>query len=300
MSRLRKNTWATMVMGIGGWIALAATAVGADRPVAQILKDLDAVKVPKLDSRLMQNRSYMHTYASQRREAWDKRDLLIFELYKAAPKNERIPELMAERWGRKDDHSRGLIKEIDDVLAHNKDPKLKADGTFIKRGSTKSKKAPQEHLRIRSAEVMAVGRARVFLDGGDQVVDLGRCAPPGTRRRTGGRRPARRRGQLGGRGEVDHDEWFLADHPRVVARGVVVGVARAEFRLGTVVHSHPQPSRDHDGGVRELARAAADDRLHVGGPAPAGAEYRPPDSGAADVHHEQLAVLETPLVLGRA
>jgi thiol-disulfide isomerase/thioredoxin len=132
MSRMRKSPWAAMVLGIGGWIALAASALGADRSAAQILEELDSVKVPKLDARKMQNRSYMHSYTSQRQEAWDKRDVLIFELYKAAPRNGRIPALMAERWGRKDDHSRALLNEIDDVLAHNKDRKLKADGIFIK------------------------------------------------------------------------------------------------------------------------------------------------------------------------
>jgi thiol-disulfide isomerase/thioredoxin len=39
---------------------------------------------------------------------------------------------MAERWGRKDERYRALFKEVDDVLAHAKSPKLKAEAVFIK------------------------------------------------------------------------------------------------------------------------------------------------------------------------
>ena len=70
-----------------------------------------------------------------REEATKTRDKLILELYKAAPDNKRIPTLMAERWestppgGPQID---ALIKEIDDVLAHTKNDKLKVEGTYVK------------------------------------------------------------------------------------------------------------------------------------------------------------------------
>jgi signal transduction histidine kinase len=65
----------------------------------------------------------------------------------------------------------------------------------------------------------------MFLDGSDQVIDLVASPDPelDAARVAGHLRTA---GQLRGRGEVDDNEGLLADHPRVVAGGDVVGVAR--------------------------------------------------------------------------
>jgi thiol-disulfide isomerase/thioredoxin len=132
MSSVPKGTWAAVVLGVGGWIASTAAACQADRSAEPILKDLDAVKAPKFDARMAQSQSYLRRYHIKQRETWAKRDALILELSKAAPDHERLPELMAERWGRKDDRSKALIREIDNLLAHTKNVKLKAEGTFIK------------------------------------------------------------------------------------------------------------------------------------------------------------------------
>ncbi|HZW33492.1 MAG TPA: TlpA disulfide reductase family protein [Isosphaeraceae bacterium] len=132
MIRVAKGPWVVMMLGAGAWIASATWASGADRTAEQILKELDAVKAPALDAAKKPSQAALRRYQARQREAFSKRDELILELSKAAPNHERLPELMAERWGRKDDRSRALFREIDDVLAHTKDPKLKAEGTFIK------------------------------------------------------------------------------------------------------------------------------------------------------------------------
>jgi len=132
MSRIVKRTWVALVLGVGGWMASAGAAAGADRSAEQILKELDAVKAPTLDATKRPSQASLRRLHARQREASAKRDALILELYKAAPNHERLPELMAERWGRKDDRSRTLFREIDDVLAHTKDPRLKAEGIFIK------------------------------------------------------------------------------------------------------------------------------------------------------------------------
>src|SRR5262249_50701491 len=130
MSRFGKGTWAVMMLGVGAWIALAASAPAADRSAEQILKELDAVQAPALDAAKKPSQAALRRLQAKQREAFSKRDALILELSKAAPNHERLPELMAERWGRKDDRSRALFREIDDVLAHTQDPKLKAEGIF--------------------------------------------------------------------------------------------------------------------------------------------------------------------------
>ena len=132
MSRFGKGTRVVMMLSVGAWIALAERAPGADRTAEQILKELDAVKAPALDATKRPSQAALRRYHAKQREVAAKRDALILELYKAAPNHERLPELMAERWGRKDDRSRSLFREIDDVLTHTQDPKLKAEGTFIK------------------------------------------------------------------------------------------------------------------------------------------------------------------------
>ena len=120
---------------LGCVLASAALALGADRHASDILKDIDAVKMPVLDRTKVRDGAYVKDYVKQTQEATTARGKLILELYKAAPDNERIPTLMAERWestppgGPQID---ALIKEIDDVLAHTKNDKLKVEGTYVK------------------------------------------------------------------------------------------------------------------------------------------------------------------------
>jgi thiol-disulfide isomerase/thioredoxin len=123
--------WTALVLGVGGWVA-SAEAIGADRTAEQILKEIDAAAAPQLDAKRAQDSSYLRRFHAREQEAWAKRDLLALELYKVAPNHERLPVLMAERWSRKDERYRALFKEVDDVLAHAKNPKLKAEGVFIK------------------------------------------------------------------------------------------------------------------------------------------------------------------------
>jgi thiol-disulfide isomerase/thioredoxin len=114
-----------------GWVG-PAEVLGDDRTVEQILEDLDDAVAPKPDAKKVNDAAYLRRYRAREREALAKRDNLAIELYKAAPNHERLPELMAERWSRKDERYRGLFKEVDDVLAHTKNPKLKAEAIFIK------------------------------------------------------------------------------------------------------------------------------------------------------------------------
>ncbi|HMF36386.1 MAG TPA: TlpA disulfide reductase family protein [Isosphaeraceae bacterium] len=123
------------MLSLGCVLASAALALGADRPASEILKDIDAVKMPALDRSKLRDRVYVQEYVKQREEATKTRDKLILELYKAAPDNERIPTLMAQRWGSTPPGGPridALIKEIDNVLAHTKNDKLKVEGTYFK------------------------------------------------------------------------------------------------------------------------------------------------------------------------
>ena len=131
MTRVARGMWTAIVLGVCGWVASSA-AVAADRTAEQIIKDIDAAVAPKLDATKDEDASYMRRFRARERDILAKRDRLALELYKAAPNHKRLPELMAERWSRKDERYRGLFTEVDDVLAHTKNPKLKAEGIFIK------------------------------------------------------------------------------------------------------------------------------------------------------------------------
>jgi thiol-disulfide isomerase/thioredoxin len=130
MGRIVSATWVALVLGVVGWVAPAAP--GADRPAEQILKELDAVKAPAPEAMKKPSQAALRRARAKQHEAWARRDALILELSKAAPDHPRLPALLAERWGRKDERSRSLFREIDDVLARTQDPKVKAEGLFIK------------------------------------------------------------------------------------------------------------------------------------------------------------------------
>jgi thiol-disulfide isomerase/thioredoxin len=135
-----------------GFCFVAVSSVqAADRSAAQILKEIDAVKLPTLDSKKKTDRSAVVNNQIMRRESAQKRARLIRELYKVAPDNKRILPLMEERWstlgsqlekGKYDE----LIHELDDVLAHAKDRKLKIEASFnraqLKLNPVSSKRVP--------------------------------------------------------------------------------------------------------------------------------------------------------------
>jgi thiol-disulfide isomerase/thioredoxin len=109
----------------------------ADRPAEAILKEIDAVKPPVLDSKKKDDRAAIRDNQIRRREAAEKRARLIKDLYKVAPEHKRIGALLEERWntlgmnlekGRYDE----LVRELDGVLARSKDPKLKIEASFLK------------------------------------------------------------------------------------------------------------------------------------------------------------------------
>jgi thiol-disulfide isomerase/thioredoxin len=131
MTRFARGMWTAMVLGVCGWVA-SAEAIAADRTAEQILKDIDAAAAPELDAKKAQDPSFVRRFHAKERAVWAKRDLLALELFEAAPNHDRLPVLMAERWSRKDERLRGIFKEVDDVLARTKNPKLRAEAIFIK------------------------------------------------------------------------------------------------------------------------------------------------------------------------
>jgi thiol-disulfide isomerase/thioredoxin len=126
---------------LGGLVSLiailspAAESFPADRPVEQILKELDALQTPRPDAKKLNDQKYLQEFLPKRDEVWAKRAALILELYNVAPRHERTAKLMGERWA----HIVGpfpknldSLKVIDEILAKDNNPQLRIEGTYIK------------------------------------------------------------------------------------------------------------------------------------------------------------------------
>jgi thiol-disulfide isomerase/thioredoxin len=134
MRTFSRVTLVAVLLGAGGWTASFSSARGVDRSPEQILKELEDIKIPTLDASKKKDRTYVTQFLSKLQKATKKRDALILELYKADPDHERVPALMAERWSvRPYGLSAGkLHSEIDEVLAHTQNQKLKIEGTYAR------------------------------------------------------------------------------------------------------------------------------------------------------------------------
>jgi thiol-disulfide isomerase/thioredoxin len=122
-------------MLFGVMIAATATAMGADRSAQEILKELDAIKMPAFDAARRAEPGYMQSLQRQFMEAATKQDALITELFKADPDNDRLPILMSAHWRRMPPvgpNAAKLNKELEDVLAKSHNEKLKAEVYFAR------------------------------------------------------------------------------------------------------------------------------------------------------------------------
>jgi thiol-disulfide isomerase/thioredoxin len=135
---------------LAGWLASASVALGADRTAAQILREIDAVKVTAADSSIKE-KSAVRDQEIRAKEALFKRARLIAELYKVAPDNQRVPALLEERWTTLRDHPENgryaeLLQELERIVARSPNKKLKTEAGYalarLKLKPISSKKEP--------------------------------------------------------------------------------------------------------------------------------------------------------------
>ena len=70
-----------------------------DRSPAEILRELDQVKLPAFDRTKLEDEAYGREFKSRREDAIEKRAALILEFYKATPEHEKIPSLVCSSVG---------------------------------------------------------------------------------------------------------------------------------------------------------------------------------------------------------
>ncbi len=118
-----------------GCLGSAVPASGADRPADEILKALDAVKLPAIDRARVSDPSYRQQLQREMEEVSRKRDSLILELYRTDLNHDKLPFLMAERWDRipLDGPARTVRDtEVKSVLEHATNPQLRTEATFAR------------------------------------------------------------------------------------------------------------------------------------------------------------------------
>ena len=131
MRGVAKSSWTAVVLGAS--LISAGWATGDDRSPDAILKDLESVKMPELDAARRTDSDYIKDLIKKRSEAVEKRGALALELYKAMPTNERVPQLMVERWmNRSRSQSDVMLKEIEEVLAKTKNAEFKLNAALCK------------------------------------------------------------------------------------------------------------------------------------------------------------------------
>jgi thiol-disulfide isomerase/thioredoxin len=128
---MRSAMWLLVLCGS---FSPAPTALSADRSAEQILKEIDALPLPRPDATKRKDAKYMEEFGSKLTQVSSTRDALILELYKLAPRHQRIPRLMAEHWSHfifPPPKSLERLKEIDVILAEDSSLELKIEGTYI-------------------------------------------------------------------------------------------------------------------------------------------------------------------------
>jgi thiol-disulfide isomerase/thioredoxin len=128
-----RRSWTIALVGC--LLGSAGAARAQERSANDILKDLDAVKLPSFEPARRTEQGYIQKLQKEFVEVGAKRDGLILELFKANPDNDRLPPLMAEHWQRVPPIGPGankLDKEIDEVLHVSKNEKLKVEALFAR------------------------------------------------------------------------------------------------------------------------------------------------------------------------
>ena len=108
------TTW-TLVLD-GAFFPVTA-ALSEDRSAEQILKELDDLQAPRVEATKRNDEKYFQEFLRKRNLVWSTRDALILEFYKVAPRHQRIPKLMVERWAHfvyTPPYSLESLKEIDE------------------------------------------------------------------------------------------------------------------------------------------------------------------------------------------
>ena len=107
-----------------------------------------------------------------------------------------------------------------------------------------------------------------------------------------------RLGVFGHAGDINDDDWFIADDPRIVTGRQQGNFTRSKFLCAAVIHEHVQPSGNVILQVRGFAAFGLGDGFDARGPFPSGLEGGAAEGDAAEFDEFDFAVGETADIVG--
>jgi thiol-disulfide isomerase/thioredoxin len=131
-------TWTCAAAVVCGSLLATAPADADDRSPDAILKEIDAVTLPRLDAASRQDSAAIREFLTEQRNAQSRRAELIGELYRVDPENPRLIRLLQERWTTLSSTAIGpngandLVDEMNAVMARSKNEILKKQAAFFK------------------------------------------------------------------------------------------------------------------------------------------------------------------------
>lgn len=133
MLRLPRRSSTALLLGC--LIGASAPALAADRTPSEILRQLEALRMPPVDPSRRSDPNYVEAVNRQFMALGAKRDVLILELYRVDPNHALLPDLMREHWRRMPPIGaveEKLNGEIDDVLSRTRNEGLKTEAYFAR------------------------------------------------------------------------------------------------------------------------------------------------------------------------
>ncbi len=137
MSRFARFAPAATVVLLACCMALTPNAVANDRPVDEIVDDIQNLKFPQRDRERQDDEAYVEQYMKDRAVVLDRRAELTLELFEADADHERLLGLMPWRWQylRNDDKQAELAeREIAAVLRRDPKSKLAIEAIYFEAG----------------------------------------------------------------------------------------------------------------------------------------------------------------------
>ena len=118
-------------------VTMAAGSVfAADKSAADLLKEIDAVKMPVYDRATMNTQESVDKFRAAMNEAAKKKGDLIGDFYKVDPDNEKLAQLFPMRWQALMQTGPAgaaqIAKDADALRSKSKNEKLKTDAAFFK------------------------------------------------------------------------------------------------------------------------------------------------------------------------
>ena len=140
MIRVPRRAVGVLVLVVGLMASPRWSSAGEDRPVAAILAEIDAIRLPEPDPAREADEAYVREFWKEHGELTFRRAELIGELYRADPDHPRLAQFMPVRWrtlsgqmmGSEYHPLRDVTAEVDEVFARTRDAELRTNAAYMR------------------------------------------------------------------------------------------------------------------------------------------------------------------------